>query len=139
MARSATLLCFPAVAVQLASKASPLLASRLITLTTQSVSDIHDVLALQTHYPACERFSAYLLALFNRNPLRTKSREILELPTSRREIAELLGIGIDTMARSIRTLQDHGTLRVHSARLLELIDRARLESTVLMRHRRTVA
>jgi CRP-like cAMP-binding protein len=80
-----------------------------------------------------------LLALFNRNPLRTKSREILELPTSRREIAELLGIGIDTMARSIRTLQDHGTLRVHSARLLELIDRARLESTVLMRHRRTVA
>ena len=135
----ATLLCFPAAAVEQAAKASPLLASRLVSLTTRSLSDILDVLALQSHYPACEGFSAYLLALFDRNHLRTKSREILELPTSRRDVADLLGIDVNTVAISILTLQDHGTLLVRSARLLELIDRARLESSVLMRRRRPLS
>jgi len=129
----ARLLCFSAASVQEAARAAPRLASRLVGLATRSVSDILDVLALHTHYPAGERLGPYLLALFNRNPLKTMGREILELPTSRRDLAELLGTNVETVARSILALREHGILRVHSARLLELTDRARLESSIRCR------
>jgi CRP/FNR family transcriptional regulator len=127
---SASLLCFTAETVRQAARASPLLASHLAVLTTRSIADIQDVVALQANYAPCDRLRAYLLLLFNHNPLRNKNLEILELPTSRRDIAEMLGIDIDILAGSMKTLQDQGTLLVHSARLLELLDRRRLENSV---------
>lgn len=124
---ASTLLRFSGQTIRQAAKANPLLTSHVAALTTRSICDIHDVLVLQATRPGSLRLSPYLLALFNRNPLRIKNREILELPTSRSNIAEMLGIDIDTVAYSMLQLQQRGIIRVHSARVLELLDRASLE------------
>ncbi|MGE8941491.1 Crp/Fnr family transcriptional regulator [Leptospira interrogans] len=133
---AATVLCFKPALSQ-SAKNDPRLDTSSGPLTAHSASEFLAILAFHTDYSASDRLGAYLLALFDHNPLRAKGREMLELPRARRDIAGVLGVSLDALAQSMLDLQSCGALRVHSARWLELINRPRLEAGVL-RHRRRI-
>jgi CRP/FNR family nitrogen fixation transcriptional regulator len=73
---------------------------------------------------ASERVAAFLLEMFERRD-RTK---ILELPMSRNDIADYLGLTIETVCRILSALKRDGTIAIPNSHRIELLDRSSLEA-----------
>lgn len=72
---------------------------------------------------APERVAAFLLEICGRRG-RTKS---LNLPMSRNDIADYLGLTVETVCRILSTFKRNGIIAVPNAHWIELLDRAALE------------
>ena len=73
---------------------------------------------------APERVAAFLLEMFDRRD-RTKA---LELPMSRNDIADYLGLTVETVCRTLSTFRREGIIAVPNPHRIELLDRAALEA-----------
>ena len=75
---------------------------------------------------AMEKVTAFLVEMDKRMALRA----VLILPMSRRDIADYLGLTIETVSRVLSRLHADGVLTFHgnSQRQIELLDRQRLAS-----------
>lgn len=71
---------------------------------------------------AQERIAAFLLEMAG----RAEQSEIVELPMSRLDIADYLGLTIETVSRTITLLENAETIRLPSARRIELCNKAAL-------------
>jgi len=71
---------------------------------------------------ALEKLAAFLLDIAERqgdfNPI--------DLPMTRIDIGDYLGLTIETVSRSFSKFRDEGTLRLHGARTVELLKPERL-------------
>jgi CRP/FNR family nitrogen fixation transcriptional regulator len=89
---------------------------------------VRDLKALRAHMlvlgrkGATERVAAFLLQMANRN-----GASRVALPMSRTDIADYLGLTIESVSRSFTQLEREGAIALPSARDVELRDRARLE------------
>src|SRR6516164_473627 len=72
---------------------------------------------------APERVAAFLLAMFERRE-RTKS---LDLPMSRIDIADYLGLTVETVCRTLSKFKRDGMIAVSNPHRIELLDRGALE------------
>jgi len=72
---------------------------------------------------ASERVAAFLLEMFERRE-RTKT---LDLPMSRIDIADYLGLTVETVCRTLSTLRHDRIISVPNPHRIELLDRAALE------------
>ena len=73
---------------------------------------------------APERVAAFLLEMFERRD-RTK---VLDLPMSRNDIADYLGLTIETVCRILSALKRDGTIAIPNSHRIELLDRSSLEA-----------
>jgi CRP/FNR family nitrogen fixation transcriptional regulator len=73
---------------------------------------------------APERIAAFLLEMFDRCN-RTK---VLDLPMSRSDIADYLGLTIETVCRIFSALKREGAISIPSPHRIELLDRTALEA-----------
>lgn len=73
---------------------------------------------------ATERVAAFLLELDERRGPRSDDR--LDLPMSRTDMADYLGLTIETVSRAITELKVSGALRLETPRRLHLVDRPAL-------------
>jgi CRP/FNR family transcriptional regulator, nitrogen fixation regulation protein len=73
---------------------------------------------------APERVAAFLLEMFERRD-RTK---VLELPMSRNDIADYLGLTIETVCRILSALKRDETIAIPNPHRIELLDRSALEA-----------
>jgi len=72
-------------------------------------------------YGAAQRLAGFLLELSaGKNP------PIVELPMSRQDIADYLGLTIETVSRALAQLQKDGVIKLLAARLVEVKNRAAL-------------
>jgi CRP-like cAMP-binding protein len=107
-----------AVARRSALAADPANATRLWRQT------IHDLQRSQEHAltlgrrSACERVASFLVDLAE----RTSPGPDLELPMTRQDIADYLGLTIETVSRTLTQLQAQGLIRVCAGRRLQLMD-----------------
>jgi CRP-like cAMP-binding protein len=58
---------------------------------------------------------------------RTQSRDQVELPMSRQDIADYLGLTIEHVSRTFRQLEDASVIALPSAKLVALRNRAALK------------
>ena len=72
---------------------------------------------------ASERVVGFLLDFAG----RVDAREDFELPMSRQDIADYLGLTIETVSRTFSQLETLGVLRAHNSRRIHLANRAALE------------
>ena len=72
---------------------------------------------------AGERVASFLLDLAQ----RTRSGQTLELPMSRQDIADYLGLTIETVSRTFTQLAAHGLIEIRSCRSVRLADQAALQ------------
>jgi CRP/FNR family nitrogen fixation transcriptional regulator len=72
---------------------------------------------------ACERVAWFLIDMSTRIPAPDR----VELAMSRQDIADYLGLTIETVSRSMTQLQDEGLIELPSCRQVVLSDRASLE------------
>jgi CRP/FNR family transcriptional regulator len=103
----------------------PSLQRHLFQLMSSEIRADQQVLQLVGRRSAEERLATFLLTLAARYKRRKLSENELHLPMSRSDIANHLGLALETVSRLFTKLQTQNVLRVNG-RDVEIIDRPRL-------------
>ncbi|MBS0297109.1 MAG: helix-turn-helix domain-containing protein [Proteobacteria bacterium] len=98
------------------------LARKLWSLTARDLRRTQDHLLMLGRRSATERVAGFLLDLAE----RTDSEDVLDLPMSRQDIADYLGLTIETVSRTFTQLQNTGLIEAPSCRHL-IVDLEALE------------
>jgi len=96
----------------------------LLGLAMQGLRHTQDHLLLLGRKNALERLVAFLLEI----DARTGSRHIIDLAMPRHDIADYLGLTLETVSRMFAELKEHGMIRLESARRVHLLDMAKLKA-----------
>ncbi len=92
-------------------------------LWTRAVSELasaRDHMLLLGRQTAMERVAAFLLEMAS----KSRAAGIVTLPMSRQDIADYLGLTIETVSRTLTLLTDQGTIEIPSSRTIRLRDPA---------------
>lgn len=122
---AATLLRYSQFRLQALAACDPRLAERLRALAAGQVRANRERLVLLGRKTAAERVATFLLEMASRLPERGSGS--IELPMSRTDIADYLGLTIETVCRTITSLRKRGFIVVDRTRTT-IGDRRALES-----------
>jgi CRP/FNR family nitrogen fixation transcriptional regulator len=106
----------------LAGTRSMSLVRDLLNLTMVGLRHIQEHLLLLGRKNALERVAAFLLDMAK----RTNAGSVLELAMPRHDIADHLGITLETVSRMFAELKERGVIKLESARRIHLLDLERL-------------
>jgi CRP-like cAMP-binding protein len=102
----------------------PRLCLSLIPRTARHLETAQRHIALVGRMTARARLCSFLLE-------RLRGRAVLiELPMSRTDIADYLGLSIETVSRTMTQLRAEGLIRTPSANTIEVVDSGRLEGVI---------
>jgi CRP/FNR family transcriptional regulator, nitrogen fixation regulation protein len=96
----------------------------LLSLAVKGLRHTQDHLLLLGRKSARERLAAFLLEMDQ----RTGSTRGLDLAMPRHDIADYLGLTLETVSRMFAELKEMGTIRLESARRVHLLDLAALKA-----------
>ena len=96
----------------------------LLNLTVLGLRHTQNHLLLLGRKNALERLAAFLLEM----DARTGSKSVLDLAMPRHDIADYLGLTLETVSRMFAELKERGMVRLESARRVHLLDAARLKA-----------
>src|SRR5262249_45831264 len=99
------------------------LATELWTRAADDLQLAHDHMLLLGRKSAEERVASFLLQLAERAP----AERPLALPMSRQDIADSLGLTIETVSRTLTQLKCKAAIELPSSRQIRLRDRAALQ------------
>jgi CRP/FNR family transcriptional regulator, nitrogen fixation regulation protein len=94
----------------------------LLNLTMVGLRQTQEHLLLLGRKNALERVAAFLLDTAK----RTKSVSVVELAMARHDIADYLGLTLETVSRMIAELKERGAIRLEGARRVHLLDKEQL-------------
>ena len=103
---------------------NPALARLLRDTMLRDLANAHGRTLLLGRMTASERVAAFLLEMFERRD-RTKA---LDLPMSRNDIADYLGLTIETVCRTLSAFKRDGVIAIPTPHRIELLDRDALEA-----------
>ncbi|MGI9450295.1 MAG: helix-turn-helix domain-containing protein [Geminicoccaceae bacterium] len=104
----------------------PQLARQLFSIVVQDLSVARSQMLLLGRKSATERLASFLLDLSERNAARSEDPDLIELPMSRGDISDYLGLTIETVSRTMTKLRRLGVLDLNQHRRVAIRDRARL-------------
>ncbi|CAN7471058.1 transcriptional regulator FixK [Caulobacter sp. LjRoot300] len=116
----------PRPALEALASQSGDVARRLLELTTDSLRRCQDHVLMLGRRTACERVAALLLDLAE----RTGAEALLDVPMTRQDMADYLGLTIETVSRTFTQFQHDGLIALPTTRKVLLRDRAALEAMV---------
>jgi CRP/FNR family transcriptional regulator, nitrogen fixation regulation protein len=94
----------------------------LLNLTIIGLRQTQEHLLLLGRKNALERVAAFLLDMAK----RTKTGPVVELAMARHDIADYLGLTLETVSRMFAELKDQGAIKLEGARRVHLLDTERL-------------
>jgi CRP/FNR family transcriptional regulator len=103
----------------------PELERRLYALAAHELAAARQQLVLLGRKTATERVASFLLMLASRCPAR--GCDEIELPMSRTDIGDYLGLRIETVSREISGLKAARVIQLTSRQAFRLVDRTRLQ------------
>jgi CRP/FNR family nitrogen fixation transcriptional regulator len=118
----ATIIRYPRAATERLLDDNPAIARLLRDVTLKSLSAAQSRLALLGRMTACERVASFLLELSERHD----DEKHVELPMCRCDIADYLGLTVETVCRVLSDLKRRGVIGI-CARSIALLDRLALE------------
>jgi CRP/FNR family transcriptional regulator, nitrogen fixation regulation protein len=112
--------------LELVAERDVLVANNLLSLTTSNLRHAEDHMLLLGRKTALERVAAFLLEMDR----RLTAAGVLALPMCRRDIADYLGLTLETVSRALSNLHERGILGFIGAnqRQIVLLDRQQLAS-----------
>jgi CRP/FNR family transcriptional regulator len=122
----ATLCAFPAPKMDAVMDESPTLKARLHELTRQTLHEARESQMMLGRLAPVEKLAAFLLTLSRRLQRHGVSADPLVLSMSRTDIADYLGLTIETVSRSFTKLKLQGLIALPQSNVVELVDRRRL-------------
>jgi CRP/FNR family nitrogen fixation transcriptional regulator len=124
-ASDATLIRYPRRRIEAQAEADQGLARKLRDLASGSLRNCHKQMLLLGRKSAQERIATFLLEMADRAP--QNGDNVVELPMSRSDIADHLGLTLETVSRVLNRLHRDDTINLVSAHRVELADREALE------------
>jgi CRP/FNR family transcriptional regulator, nitrogen fixation regulation protein len=103
---------------------NPVVARLLRDTMLRELGSAHGRTLMLGRMTAPERVAAFLLEMFDRRD----TAKVLELPMSRHDIADYLGLTIETVCRILSSLRRDGTIAIPNSHRIELLDRSALEA-----------
>ena len=123
------LCCFPQKEFERALESDPLLEHALLERTFRDLVATRKWLAMIGRMGALERVSGFLVSLMEKAArINCKHRHeidrniLFEIPISRADIADYLGLTLETVSRQFSRLRDDGIISLHDARIIEVHD-----------------
>jgi CRP/FNR family nitrogen fixation transcriptional regulator len=110
------------IAHQLATRSGA--ASHMATILSDGVGSAQEHVAMLTHQGALERVALFLLRFMDRQ----EGRRTIELPVGRQDMADYLGLTIETTCRSLTELRERGVITIRGRRNVEVRNRKALEN-----------
>lgn len=105
---------------------NPRAVRQFLDMMCGELSAAQDRLVLLGRKSALERLSTFLLAMAEHKSAAVSSEQALDLPMNRSDIADYLGLTVETVSRFLTQLRSRGIIDVRSANQIVLLDRARL-------------
>jgi CRP/FNR family nitrogen fixation transcriptional regulator len=115
---------FPRGATEQVMEHDPVVARFLRDVTLRDLASAHSRTLLLARMTAHERVATFLLEVFER---RTRTKTI-DLPMSRVDIADYLGLTVETVCRTLSMFRRDGIIAVPNPHRIDLLDRAALEA-----------
>ncbi len=100
------------------------IARELWQMTARELDHVHDQMVLLGRSSAMERVATFLLEMSS----RSENRHEFELPMSRQDIADYLGLTIETVSRTISAIERKALIELSGSRKVRLKNRAALRS-----------
>ncbi|MEL6979750.1 MAG: helix-turn-helix domain-containing protein [Pseudomonadota bacterium] len=104
---------------------TPSLEQRLLQMTMDELDAAREWLLLLGRKTAREKVASFLEILARRTATNPESPQI-HVPLSREDMADYLGLTIETVSRQMSALKKEGVINVRGARDVEIRDRVRL-------------
>ncbi len=119
-----TLCCFERRAFEKLIVSTPHIAERLMEITLDELDAARDWMLLLGRKTAREKIATFIEMLVRRQALPGEKSEAgpLSLPLTRDEIANYLGLTLETVSRQITALKGEGVLRFSDRRRFEITD-----------------
>ena len=105
----------------------PALARYLLDVACANLAAARHQLVLLGRKTAEERIASFLLSMFDRIGRVEGGEEVIDLPMSRTDIADHLGLSTETVSRIFTGLARRGLLELPSAQMVILCDRETLQ------------
>jgi CRP/FNR family nitrogen fixation transcriptional regulator len=116
---------YPRKAIERLAETDPGVARRLRQMAFAGLAEAQERMLLLGRKTAPERVASFLLGLAD----RTARERRIELPMSRYDIADYLGLTIETVSRTLSALKRVGAIALPTIHLFDLLDRDALEDT----------
>lgn len=97
----------------------PLLSARLLEIASAELLAAHEQMMLLGRKLARERLASFIISRF---ALRSRHAEEVRLPMSRRDLADYLGLSIETVCRTVTRLTTDGIIALPSANRIRILD-----------------
>src|SRR3981189_1522204 len=115
---------YPGGRVEQVAERDPQFARELRDVAFQSLPRSQDQLLILGGITALEKVGFFLLSLADR---ASDTKEQVELPVSRYDIADYLAVSVETVCRSITYLQHRGAISLAGKRTVKILNRGALE------------
>ena len=102
----------------------PAVSTLMRNCAADAISRLEHHLLVQNRITAREKVGAYLAAM-SRRMRRTRTNTVV-LPVTRYDIADHLGIAVETVSRTMTALRRRGSIRLRTPREIEIRDRSML-------------
>lgn len=106
----------------------PKLKDRLLALALDTLERAHETQVSLGRRNPIEKIAAFILDMGERERRIGHSGNPLRLPMTRTDIADFLGLTIETVSRSFTKLKQDGVIRLPASHLVEVRDRGYLEA-----------
>jgi CRP-like cAMP-binding protein len=113
---------FPVAALQESARRDTTFGLRLYAAISEELAAAHDLLMSVSHRSASERLAAFLLALSRRNGRRGENECEIVLPMTRTDIADFLGLTIETVSRTFTKFRLEGLIDLEQCILVTICD-----------------
>src|ERR1700754_1199074 len=112
--------------LEMVAESDAMVARNLLSMTTNNLQHAEDHMLLLGRKTSLERVAAFLLEMDK----RLSASDVMALPMSRRDIADYLGLTLETVSRALSRLHELGTLGFvgNTQRQIVLLDRRQLAS-----------
>ena len=121
----AVLIRYPRRSAERLINEDPAAARFVHNLTSSSLQGAYERMVLLCHKSAQERIAWFLLEMADRS--KTGGGTCVELPMTRSDIADYLGMVIETVSRVLTQLRQKGVIAMRSVNSILLVDRDGLE------------
>lgn len=118
--------CLPIAKLMAAAKANNQIAAGLYEALSREIVVAQEHLMCLGQRGATERVATFLVTLSRRNEMRGTASNVVHLPMSRADIADFLGITIETVSRTLTKLKEQGLIEIEQITTLHLIQISKL-------------
>ena len=104
----------------------PMLERRFLDLCTRELAQSQEHIMALGRFTAEERVAAFLLSLVDAQRRRNHNGPVFDLPATRADIGEFLGLTLETVSRAISSFRRRDLIRLHGQNGVELLNEAAL-------------